>query len=67
MTTQNPKTIYLKDYTVPNFIIHSVNLHFLLSEDNTQVRSTLTLERHSASQYTGQDLVLHVKCLYSNI
>ena len=59
MTTHNPKTIYLKDYTVPDFIIHSVNLHFLLNEENTQVLSTLTLERHSVSQNSSQDLVLH--------
>ncbi|MFI3217097.1 MAG: M1 family aminopeptidase, partial [Methylococcales bacterium] len=59
MTTQNPKTIYLKDYTVPNFIIHSVNLHFLLNEEATQVISTLIFERHAASQNSCKDLVLH--------
>ncbi|MEN9898348.1 MAG: hypothetical protein RLZZ66_1997 [Pseudomonadota bacterium] len=59
MTTQNPKTIYLKDYTVPNFIIHSVNLHFLLNEEATQVHSTLTFERHAASHNSCKELVLH--------
>ena len=59
MTTHNPKTIYLKDYTVPDFIIHSVNLHFLLNEEATQVFSTLTFERHAASQNSCKELVLH--------
>ncbi len=59
MTTHNPKTIYLSDYTVPDFIIHSVNLHFSLHENITQVLSTLTLERHVASQHHHQNIVLH--------
>lgn len=59
MTTPKPKTIYLKDYTVPEFVIHRVNLHFSLHDDMTQVLSTLTLERNQASEHTHHDLVLH--------
>ncbi|MFL0798535.1 MAG: aminopeptidase N [Cellvibrionaceae bacterium] len=59
-----PKTIYLKDYQVPNFLIHKTHLTFELSEEQTRVTSTLTLERNPQSEnlsplvLLGQDMVL---------
>jgi aminopeptidase N len=36
-------TIYLKDYQPPDFSIESVELDFLLGEENTRVRGTLSI------------------------
>jgi aminopeptidase N len=43
MRDANPQTIYLKDYTVPEYLIHSVALNFTLDDENTLVSSRLTL------------------------
>jgi aminopeptidase N len=59
MTTQTPKTIYRKDYTVPDFVIHDVKLHFSLAAENTKVLSTLMLQRNSESKNQNANLVLH--------
>ncbi|MDD5228136.1 MAG: aminopeptidase N [Methylococcales bacterium] len=66
MTTQTPKTIYRKNYTAPDFLIHDVKLHFLLDAENTKVLSTMTLQRNSVSQNTGSNLVLHGEKLVLN-
>ncbi|WP_394753405.1 aminopeptidase N [Crenothrix sp.] len=58
MRDANPKTIYLKDYTVPDYLIGSVALNFSLDEENTTVIARLTLIRNPASQSTGTALVL---------
>ncbi len=64
VSNEEPKTIYLKDYQVPNFLIHKTDLKFELSEENTRVTATLTLERNSKSEdvkpliLQGQDLEL---------
>lgn len=39
-------TIYLKDYQMPDFLIESVELDFLLGEENTRVRGTLSIKRN---------------------
>jgi aminopeptidase N len=54
----NPQTIYLKDYTVPDYLIHSVDLNFTLSEENTRVISRLTLSRNPASLTGDTALIL---------
>ena len=64
MTT--PKTIYRKDYTVPDFLILDVKLHFSLDAENTKVLSTLTFQRNSESQNQTADLVLHGEKLVLN-
>ncbi|MGB4498398.1 MAG: aminopeptidase N [Methylococcaceae bacterium] len=64
MTT--PKTIYRKDYTVPNFLILDVKLHFSLDAENTKVLSTLTFQRNSESKNQTADLVLHGEKLILN-
>ena len=59
MSVANPTAIYLKDYTVPEYLIHEVALNFNLDAENTQVISRLTLSRNPASQTAGQSLLLN--------
>ncbi len=58
MRDANVKTIYLKDYTVPDYLIDNVALNFSLDEENTTVISRLTLIRNPASQSMETALVL---------
>ncbi len=58
MRDPNPQTIYLKDYTVPEYLIHSVALNFTLDDENTLVSSRLTLSRNPASQSPDTSLTL---------
>ncbi len=58
MRDANPQTIYLKDYTVPEYLIHSVALNFALDDENTLVSSRLTLSRNPASQSGDTSLTL---------
>lgn len=58
MRDANPKTIYLKDYTVPDYLIDNVALSFNLDEENTTVISRMTLIRNPASQSIETTLVL---------
>ncbi|PPK73619.1 aminopeptidase N [Methylobacter tundripaludum] len=58
MRDPNPQTIYLKDYTVPEYLIHSVALNFTLDDENTLVSSRLTLSRNPASQSHDTSLTL---------
>ena len=46
MRTSQPKTIYLKDYRVPDFLVDYVDLRFELYEDGARVHSTLSLRRN---------------------
>ncbi|MEQ1635064.1 MAG: aminopeptidase N [Methylococcales bacterium] len=54
----NPQTIYLKDYTVPEYWIQAVDLNFTLDDECTQVVAKLTLSRNPASMASGQALTL---------
>ena len=58
MRDANPQTIYLKDYTVPDYLIHNVELNFALAEENTRVISRLTMSRNPASQSSDASLLL---------
>ena len=40
---ETPKTIYLKDYQPPVFLIPEVNLHFDLKEERTLVTNQMKL------------------------
>lgn len=53
-----PQTIYLKDYQVPDYLIHNVELSFVLDEENTQVEACLTVQRNPQSQTSSTDLLL---------
>jgi aminopeptidase N len=58
MRESNPQTIYLKDYTVPEYLIHDVALNFTLDDENTLVSSRLTLSRNPASLSRDTSLIL---------
>ncbi|MEO1889627.1 MAG: aminopeptidase N [Cycloclasticus sp.] len=58
MSDTQQKTIYLKDYTVPEFLISHTQLHFNLSADDTVVRSKLSIKRNPACKKTNPNLVL---------
>ena len=58
MREASPQTIYLKDYTCPEYLIDSVELTFDLDEQDTLVRSKLTLRRNPQSSVENAALVL---------
>jgi len=58
MRDANPRTVYLKDYTVPDYLIQNVDLNFTLDERNTRVVSRLTLCRNPASRSSDTSLTL---------
>ena len=43
---KTPRTIYLKDYTPPAFIVDSIDLTFDIREDETMVTSKLNVRRN---------------------
>jgi aminopeptidase N len=45
-----PRTIYLKDYVPPTYLVDTVDLHFDLDEEATRVRSRLVIRRNEAAQ-----------------
>ncbi|MEY4684304.1 MAG: hypothetical protein RLZ25_763 [Pseudomonadota bacterium] len=47
MRNGTPKTIRLRDYKAPDFIVETVELLFDLKEENTRVTSTMTLRRNA--------------------
>ena len=57
-STSNPQTIYLHDYTVPEYWIHTVDLNVTLDEESTQVSATLSVSRNPASTAAHQSLTL---------
>ena len=56
MTSETSKTIYLKDYTVPAYLIDSVDLDFNIKTSHTTVTATLAMRRNPAA--APQPLVL---------
>ncbi len=50
MLHETPKTIYLKDYLPPEYLVDRVDLHFDLGEKETRVVSKLTMRRNPAGQ-----------------
>ncbi|MGB6976467.1 MAG: aminopeptidase N, partial [Gammaproteobacteria bacterium] len=61
--TQQPKIIYLKDYTVPDFLVDHIFLHVDLHEAETLVKSVLLLRRNPQSQHPTAPLVLNGETL----
>ena len=53
-----PKTIYLKDYTPPPFLISSIDLDVDIREDHALVRATLALARNPKAADANAPLVL---------
>jgi len=58
MQDKNPQTIYLKDYTVPGYLIESVELTVILDELETRVVSKLMIKKNPLSQVENAALVL---------
>ncbi|MCH9769509.1 MAG: aminopeptidase N, partial [Gammaproteobacteria bacterium] len=54
-----PKVHYLKDYTVPDFLIDTVHLHFELGKQETVVTSVLTMRRNLKATDQSASLVLN--------
>ncbi|WP_339803808.1 aminopeptidase N [uncultured Marinobacter sp.] len=59
MRTSQPKTIYLSDYRVPDYLVDFVDLRFELFEEGARVHSTLTVRRNPAAEGAGGQLELH--------
>ncbi len=58
MRTDNAKTIYLKDYCPPDYLVDRVELRFELGDEATEVTSSLTIRRNPASDLADQPLQL---------
>ncbi len=58
MRTDNAKTIYLKDYRPPDYLIDRVELSFDLGEQATEVRSRLFLRRNPVCEQADPPLKL---------
>lgn len=54
-----PRTIYLKDYRAPEFLIDKTDLHFDLGEAETVVTARLQLRRNPAAKSDSKALELH--------
>jgi aminopeptidase N len=57
--SQEPKVIYLKDYTVPSYIIESTALNFNLFEDETLVTTELVVKRNPECENSTPALELY--------
>ena len=60
MNTATSGTVYLKDYTVPDFFIPEVELDTSLFEDDAVVRAKLVVERNNAAAEPTAPLRLDV-------
>jgi aminopeptidase N len=58
MTQTAPEVKFRKDYTVPSFLVDTLDLDFQLNEDVTTVRATMVLSRNIDSADHAAPLVL---------
>ncbi|MBT3045435.1 MAG: aminopeptidase N [Candidatus Thiodiazotropha sp.] len=58
MRTKNAKTIYLKDYRPPDYLVDDVELVFELLPESTRVTSRLQIRRNPASEAVKPPLIL---------
>ena len=65
MKEASPRTIKLADYSVPAFLIHSVDLHFDLRDGETRVTAQLEMQRNPDSEH--QDAVLSLEGVKLNL
>lgn len=56
---QQPKTIYLKDYQVPGYLITTTDLRFEIYDGETIVSAMLHLQRNPAAPTPATQLTLH--------
>src|SRR5687767_3797230 len=59
MKKGNPKTIYLKDYTPPPYLIDAVDLKFDLREEHADVQAKLSVRRNPAAREPKRHLELN--------
>ncbi|MCH8532669.1 MAG: aminopeptidase N [Saccharospirillum sp.] len=57
MKTQDPRTIYLKDYRQPDFWVDHLDLTVRIFDDYTELSSILSLRKNS--DVKGREVVLH--------
>src|SRR3990167_3152395 len=58
-----PKTVYLRDYQISDYLIEKVDLEFNLEEEFTLVKSRLVVQMNPASANPASDLVLQGEAL----
>ncbi len=58
MLRENPRTIYLKDYQPPEFLIDQIRLHITLEHDAARVLANLSMRKNPASVSTTTTLRL---------
>jgi aminopeptidase N len=58
-TKDQPKTIYLKDYQVPDYLIKTTDLRFEIAEGETLVSAMLHCYRNPAATKKANQLTLH--------
>ena len=58
MREATPQTVYLKDYTPPEYLIDQIELTFELDEERTLVKSNLRLRRNPECRAAGVSLEL---------
>ena len=61
--SDSPKTIYLKDYQVPEYLIKTVDLFFNLDEDKTLVTTEIAVQKNTESNANTKSLKLVGKAL----
>ncbi|MEW8563186.1 MAG: hypothetical protein AB2541_13810, partial [Candidatus Thiodiazotropha sp.] len=58
MRTKNAKTIYLKDYRPPDYLVDDVEMVFELLPESTRVTSRLRIRKNPASEAVKPPLIL---------
>src|SRR5688572_16004935 len=53
------KTVYLRDYQVPEFLFDEVDLSFDLGEEETQVKSRIKVRRNPETKTVAAPLILN--------
>ncbi|MGK5089557.1 aminopeptidase N [Bdellovibrionota bacterium FG-2] len=56
--TEKPKAVFLKDYSVPEFLVETVDLHFDLQDEHTDVTAQVCYYRNPKSRNPSAALVL---------
>lgn len=56
--SEQPQTIFLKDYQVPEYLPESVHLSFILEPEATTVRSQIRIQRNPASTTATESMTL---------
>ncbi len=66
MKDASPKTIYLKDYQKPKFLVETIDLTFHLHDTKTQITSVMKINHNQDTAFTDHTLVLNGEELVLN-